>query len=454
MQTTLIHLRRHTGGSLLITAAVTSAILAILIGGGLTYIGNEYMLNLRSHRWHQALHLAEAGIEMSFAEFNNYYRVGSNAFTSARGWSPVVLGLGYRRACTLTNSAGEPVGLITNYVWNVGGSNPYLQAEGYCHTTPRGPVVGRRVTCFIFLNSQFPAAMVAKNRIDMNGNNVYTDSYDSSNPAKSTGGRYDPAKKQPNGDIASTDTITNTVDVSIGNANIYGSVLLSPSGSVTMGPNGTIGPTFSNPATTVAAAQTAGWVRNDFQVDIPPVVLPTGAASWYSVGSLDTETLNSGDYRATDISPKNKETLTINGDVRIYVTGNIDIKGTVVVNPGASLIIYAAGNMSIRGNGVVNNSANAMSTQFYGLDTCTSISVQGNGAWCGVIYAPNAAVSIGGGGSSGIVSGSVVGKSITMNGHVEFHYDEALRSAGPKGNYNIASWKSSRWTGSGWVEDN
>src|SRR5205807_1198961 len=53
----------------------------------------------------------------------------------------------------------------------------------------------------------FKKGLVAKNSIDLQGNNVKTDSFDSSDPAKSTGGRYDSAKAQANGDVATNSSI-------------------------------------------------------------------------------------------------------------------------------------------------------------------------------------------------------------------------------------------------------
>src|SRR6185369_14172819 len=72
-------------------------------------------------------------------------------------------------------------------------------------------------------------AMVAKHKIDMNGNNILTDSFDSADPAKSTGGRYDVTKAGDFGDVASNDGIVNIV--AAGNANIYGHVRTGPGGT-------------------------------------------------------------------------------------------------------------------------------------------------------------------------------------------------------------------------------
>jgi hypothetical protein len=285
----------------------------------------------------------------------------------------------------------------------------------------------------------------------MNGQNVTTDSYDSTDPSKSTDGQFDSAKRQANGDIASNDTVTNTVDVLIGNADIYGRVLLSPSGSVTMGPNGSIGPTLveANRAATVAAAKANGWLRNDFQVDIPDVVLPTGATTWPAMPA--TATITAGDYKAASISG----TRTISGNVRLYLTGNTKLTGGegITVSSNSTLVIYTKGSFDIAGNGVVNETARPINCQVYGLNACTDVKYSGNAIYSGTIYAPYAALSIKGGGSAGEVCGSFVAKSFTMTGGTIFHYDEMLATQGPGASFNINSWKSYRWTGNQWVSD-
>jgi hypothetical protein len=456
---------RHDG-SLLITAAVASAVIAILIGGMLVYISNEYRLNVRSHKWNQALNLAEAGVDMAFAEFNNYWMVNpSTAFQASRGWYSLGGGSYYRYVTSYTNASGAGIGIVYSQVNNVGSSHPSIFAYGGVSGIPSGTVY-RAVSSVLANSSRFPAGMVAKNRIDMNGNNVATDSYDSSDVSKSSNYKYDPTKKQPNGDIASDDTITNTLDISIGNANIYGSVLTSPGGSVTMGPGGNVGSSFVTRYGTVAAAQAAGAIRNDFQVDIPDVTLPVGASSWSSVGSISgSSPLGSGgsaSYRTSGITLNGNDTLTINGNITLYVTGNIDMSGNgqIVISSGSRLTIYVAGSVSIGGNGIANGVAgdnnSDMNLQLYGLNSSTSWTISGNGIWNGIVYAPYADLTMNGGGSSGEMSGAIVAKSITMNGQVKFHYDEALRHSSLFASYDLASWQSSRWnpTQSRWIPDN
>ena len=71
----------------------------------------------------------------------------------------------------------------------------------------------------------------------------------------------------------------------------------------------------------------------------------------------------------------------------------------------------------------------------------TSIKFGGNGGFIGAIYAPQAILTLSGGGSTDLhFSGACVTRSITINGHYKFHYDEALGATGPESLYVITSW--------------
>jgi len=457
MKSFFAQLPKNQDGSLLITAAICAGIMAILVGGFLSFISNEYTFNLRSHRWTQALHIAEGGVDRAVAEFNNYYITGLGGFSSSRGWYNAGGGTYWYYTSSFTNNYGENIGSMYVSVNNVGTANPYIFAYGGSPTTPRGPFIYRAVQSRLVASGRFPAALVAKQKVDMNGNNVYTDSYDSTDPAKSTGALYDPSKRFPNGDVASNDTVTNSV--AIGNADIYGLAATGPNGTITMGAQGSVGPTFnsSERATTVAEAIAKGWIRNDFQVDIPDVQLPSGATSWTSLGTLNSDrTLTAGDYWVDRVSCSAKEVITITGGrVRLYVSGDFSMsaQSLLVIEPGASVEVYCGGSVTLTGNGVINNSSQPVKCQFFGLSTSTSWSVNGNGQWVGTIYAPQANMALTGGGARGDMSGAIVAKNITLNGQVQFHYDESLRTSGPTASYNVASWQSYRWTGSGWISD-
>jgi hypothetical protein len=58
-----------------------------------------------------------------------------------------------------------------------------------------------------------------------------------------------------------------------------------------------------------------------------------------------------------------------------------------------------------------------------------------------VLVAPNADLRMNGGGSSyEDFIGALIVKSVTMNGHFKFHYDEALESLRDNGRFTMEQW--------------
>src|SRR4029077_18836031 len=64
------------------------------------------------------------------------------------------------------------------------------------------PQVSRRAEAIVRPVSSFAEAIMSVGTLDLTNQNIVIDSYDSSNPLKSTNGLYDAAKRQENGDIA------------------------------------------------------------------------------------------------------------------------------------------------------------------------------------------------------------------------------------------------------------
>jgi hypothetical protein len=95
----------------------------------------------------------------------------------------------------------------------------------------------------------------------------------------------------------------------------------------------------------------------------------------------------------------------------------------------------------VKGNGVVNESSLAENFMSFGLPSNTAIDFGGNGAFAGAIYAPNADFTLGGGGNDAVdFAGASVTKTVTMNGHFNVHYDEALGRIGGDRGYLPVSW--------------
>ncbi len=151
--------------------------------------------------------------------------------------------------------------------------------------------------------------------------------------------------------------------------------------------------------------------------------------------------LDTGDYYLSGIA--NGEQMLVRGNARLWVAGSIAMQGAsqiTIANTG-TLQVWVGGTVDIGGNGVVNSTSDATHLALYGLPTCTSISLGGNAAWTGTIYAPQADFKSGGGGSDNYdVVGAVIVNTVSMNGHFEFHYDENLGRNGPSGTFVISSW--------------
>ena len=299
------------------------------------------------------------------------------------------------------------------------------------------PQVCRRAEAIVSPVSSFSTAIMSVGTVDLNNQNIVVDSYDSHDPNKSTNGLYDASKRQQNGDIA---TDGNIIDA--GNAHIYGDVATN-SGIVT------------------GAANITGEERTDFYQE----PIPVGAPAWSIVNPSVTNVTNSSTitasttsgsvnsrYQLSSISLNGNEVLTIAGAangsptyVEIYVTGDVSLTGNsqIIVQPGVSAKIYFSGNVDISGNGILNSNNQPLDLQLYGIDPGSAgkhVSLGGNGQITAAVYAPGHTVTVNGGGTSGHVFGSVVGKTVTMTGVTNLHYDEALSGGGLINNYRIVSW--------------
>jgi hypothetical protein len=284
-------------------------------------------------------------------------------------------------------------------------------------------------------------SLAANQTIDIHGNNIATDSFDSADPAHSNNGSY-PAgnlsKIKANGDVC---TGTGLIDsLNVGNVMVMGSVQTGPGiTSIYIGPNGSVGDLpwveggnlgvqpghfFTNFNATFidAVLPTATWLP----VLAAPVVWTNGVTYQYSI------TL-AGSYSLPGLTGSLLVNVPVsNAVVKLYITGNVTLSGNQMITiapTGALLRIYMAGSsFSLSGNAFIDNGI-GLANNFYlfGLPSCTSITFGGNAAFTGGIYAPNADFYLGGGGANAYdFVGASVTRTVTMNGHFNFHFDENL----------------------------
>jgi hypothetical protein len=298
--------------------------------------------------------------------------------------------------------------------------------------------------------------MAALKQIDFSGKNVQTDGFDSADPNYSNNGQYpfgNASKTKASGDVVTDDVITNSL--SVGNAKIKGQVKTGPKGTVDIGPNGSVGDVNWVDGGNLGVQ--TGYSANDMNVTFPDVIMPL--TSWlpaapgnYTVNGTSYKYvfLTDGDYTISSLS--GSIYIGTNAHVRLKITGSVSLTGSndqifIDSSPttSGSLQIYMTGDsFAIKGQGIVNTSGNAANFTYFGLPTNTSVTFGGNAAFIGAIYAPSAAFTLGGGGTAPIdFIGASVTKTVKMNGHFNFHYDENLRRNGMGRGFIPTNWRES-----------
>ncbi len=139
-----------------------------------------------------------------------------------------------------------------------------------------------------------------------------------------------------------------------------------------------------------------------------------------------------------------------------YIVSDLDIAGQAILKTvqtnGDPVVLYVINRtnveqietLSISGNGIANTST-AAGLQIYS-NTSDAIKLNGNGALRAAIYAPNSSLTLNGGGNSGGIVGTYIGKTIDFNGNnSQIVYDESLANENlpivTGGNVRLTNWR-------------
>ena len=439
-----------TRGSALAVTLITCTILATLASSYFFMIETQNRGVARSQNWNQALTVAEAGVEEALALLNSgvqspnfgvfpWISAGGGVFKNDTNRPACKFGTGYYQV------------FITNGLAN---ANPVIISQGYVPGPLGGAPIVRTIRITTKPRPTFPVQgpMIVEQSYNANGYNVGTDSFNSTN------GPYNSATAGTNGDIVSLTTNANAVI--IGNGKIQGSVRTPPGGvqgvTATIGSNGAVGD--SGWLSGGSTGFESGHFKDDFTLPefpdatlpnvtfLPPMGGPAPDGLTYSYllpgGNWTVSSLSGSVY----VSATNT-VLYVTGSISVGSSGGSTKKGfappEIHIAPGASLTIYMAGaTTTISGNGLVNDSGRASAFAYYGLPSNTSVSLTGNGAFYGTIYAPEADFTLKGSGKSSAddFTGASITKTTTMTGNFNFHYDESLKELTTLGGYDVISW--------------
>lgn len=229
--------------------------------------------------------------------------------------------------------------------------------------------------------------------------------------------------------------------INLGNNDVANSYNSSqgPYGGSNIGSNGVV------EANTINGGFTGGDTLDPgVNLTLPKVVVPSSLVNLSNSGTItNNTTLSNGNYQYTSINLSNNATLTINGNVKLYLTstgaafsGGNNIN--VIVNSGASLALYINGTFSVPNNATLNNVAEIPSNLeiFSTYTGASGVTFNNNGDFYGAIYAPDTDISFK---NNTNIYGSIVGEDVTLKNNNSIHYDTAL------GGGNIASLSNVTW---------
>ncbi len=139
-------------------------------------------------------------------------------------------------------------------------------------------------------------------------------------------------------------------------------------------------------------------------------------------------------------------TLTLVGGPDMAHPAYYDVDQFIVSGPGqvsvvGFMVLNVRTTLTLTGQGILNpltTLPEALQINYAGTNP---VSISGNGATSAIITAPNASVTLGGGGSTGYLVGAVRAQSLTVQGGYPLHYDIQLnRLEGTMGQMVVSSY--------------
>jgi hypothetical protein len=383
-------------GSVLVGAMIFVMMIAIGLVSYLLLVQNSDQTVARAQQWNSALPIAEAGVEEAMACLNSVTFTTNQSATNFTLPQQSLNGGYYNVSIAVTN-------VVTNVI----------TSRGSVYAPITKDLISRTVQVTAQRQGLFTKGIISMTDITMNGNGIATDSWNSHDPTQSSNGIYN-GYVGTNGDVAAVDGF-----VDLGNHTIDGNLWLGPN-------------------STFSGGSVAGTIYTDFHMQFTDSPLPTptdinGNIIPWSPAPGNTSThdfTNSGYYIINDNGKIIVEPgITVTLDVRqsSYSPSALTINGGTT-NAGTVIMYQESGSLNLGGNaagGAINNRpANFV---YFGMSGVTSVTLGGSSDFVGVIYAPEADMTLNGGGSGNNIMGSLIVHSITMNGHYDIHYDTSLQ---------------------------
>jgi hypothetical protein len=412
-------------GSTLVVVLFTAFTVGIVVASYLSLIASRYTVTVRSQCWNAALPVLEAGVEEALAHIQ-----ADAGVPSANGWAPGTNGglPVYTKARTLSAGCYYSVTLF-----NANSNNPIIYCTGYVPSPLQSGTYIARTVKVTATNTPtaFTKAVAALGTVTLGS---LVDGYDSSL------GPYDPVTNRLAIGAVATDSNAKPA-VTVGGANVYGTVTTGPNGTVSVG-SGAVGDTAWNASHTGVEN---GWTNNNMNVAFPTNAPPSGGPflppQVVNGGGSNFTVLGTGSYQLASFkSQQSKQPMMVNGNALLWVTGDFTVSGSgyVYIAPAASLILYVGGTTTISGGGVVNGPGLPSSFSYIGLSSNDSMTYSGSAAFVGTVNAPQAAFTLSGGAT---VYGAIICNRFSGTGGSIIHYDRVLgNSTSTGGTLVVSGW--------------
>ena len=459
-------------GNILAITMIITVLLGIVLASYLTMVGSQNKMTARSQTWNTCVGIAEAGIEDALTHLNingtTNFNLACAGWTLSNGLHSVSRNLGAGYYSVTIDYGIKPVITSTGYLpapLNVVSTpGPFLAAAGNQVSSSAGvQYISRTLRVVCRGNGSLSKAIVARDKVLLNGKNVTVDSYDSYSPSASTytnGGSYgiyDPAKISDHGDVAVIGGLSDTLK--IGKSTVYGRVSTGPDGDIRLDKNAVVGSLAWVNGGNIGVQP--GYASSDANFDMPPVVAPFAAAPKPIGGLVGTNyydvILPAGDWQLGNF----KGLVYVSGGARLLVTGNITFDDSATTDEGiefaagASLKVYMKGQTArfvgrktkkkvITTQTCFNEGGNATNFLYYGLNNNTEINLSKMDEFTGIIYAPNANIKLKAGSPKYYrchVFGALSGYQVTLEKNAHMHYDENISTADNTKNYVIESYQ-------------
>jgi hypothetical protein len=278
------------------------------------------------------------------------------------------------------------------------------------------------------LASQAALRAIATRDIQLNGYDLFVDSFNSTDPLRSTDGQYDILKGGGDASIVGSEAGVHNAN-NVANVEIFGQLMTGLPFVLEIGAQSSIGSAawHQNGQTGIEP----GFQTTDFTFLYPDAVPPFGGVAPTSGtynGVVYTYILSSGAYDLPSLTLSGGQNMLVTGAASLNVRGNVNLSGngSIVILPSASLQLFVAGKGNLRGNGIVNKGS-PHNFSYFGRFPSSTLDLRVTTPFVGLIYVPASVCTISSSGNTAAdLQGAIVAGTIVLAAPVNFHFDEGL----------------------------